>query len=583
MVFGTRPLPVGSAAAGPLRDAPERDDALVLGALAREHQAQGHEGEVRRPGAEHPHSLVEGARRGSRARRGQERAYEIGLRGRAVEEIAVEQLEIHTVRFAARAALLCALLSTAVGSAAPDDLNALLARMRARSGPVWSTHLTSTSRVALGGETAELRSESQGVRFASYRCSGALCVGTYFDGERLYSININGTVLPESDSGDPFLRGERTIASLAFLDPAFSDDGGSILDLGTATISGTTYRELLVDNGDATAMHVFVDPATATVRYLSDVNGDTTFEYRDYRRVDGDLYLPFLVLRNGSPIERYAERGVTSDRFAPPHGLTPRYGSGAPSIATDPEQTIPLFACTVQNVPATCLLDSGNSGLAISKELAERLRAPQVGSYNVRGLGDYATDVVRVGELGVANVTFPPANYVVLDDIHRFGYDVVLGADVLAATTVSLDPVNHRISFSALPPSGGAVLPLEFEDFVPTVLVQLGNLGTQLALDTGDESNINLDYDFYQAHRSLFAATEQRSVAGVGGTGIELLGTIPRVRIGSIATSAQPIGATRMHGTAYGHLGAGFLSQFDVTIDYAAGLVHVLPTPAPRR
>ena len=57
--------------------------------------------------------------------------------------------------------------------------------------------------------------------------------------------------------------------------------------------------------------------------------------------------------------------------------------------------------------------------------------------------------------------------------------------------------------------------------------MRLGKLGTQLALDTGDESNINLSYEFYQEHQELFSATEQRKVAGVGGTSIELMGTIP--------------------------------------------------------
>ena len=485
--------------------------------------------------------------------------------------------------FAARVALLFALVASTLAVAAPDDLTTLLARMRERSGPVWSTHLTSSSHVELGGEAADLHSESKGVAFATYQCSGALCSGTYFDGERLFSININGTALPESDGSDPFLRGERTVASLAFLDPAFTDDGGIIADEGTTTIAGVRYRELLVENGDATAMDVFVDPKTATVRYMRDVNGDSTFEYQDYRPVARDLYLPFLVLRDGATIERYETRGSTSDAFVPPHGLTPRMHGAPASVALDPTQTIPVFACTLQNVPTTCMLDSGNSGLSISLELAERLQAPKVGSFRVSGLGDYATDVVRAGALAVGSVTFPPANYVVLHDIHRFGYDVVLGADVLAATTVSLDPVTHRISFAAPVPSGGVALPLEFQNFVPTVLVQLGNLGTQLALDTGDESNINLDYDFYQAHRSLFSATGQRPVTGIGGSSVEVLGTIPQVRLGTLATGEQSIGATRLlHATAYGHLGAGFLSHFHVVIDYAAGLVHFVPTPTPQ-
>ncbi len=447
---------------------------------------------------------------------------------------------------------------------------------------MWSTHLTSSSIVTIGGQSAELHSEALGVRFASYQCANTLCTGTYFDGERMFSVDMNGTALPQSNRGDPFMRGERTIASLAFLNPAFTDDGGNITDLGSTTISGSRYRELLVENGDATPMEVFVDPVSAEVRYLRDINGDSTFTYLDYRNIQHGLRLPFLVLRNGATLESYQARGITSDAFTPPHGLTPHFTAKPASIPTDPAQTIPVFACTLERVHTTCLLDSGNSGLSISSQLAERLRAPQIGTFHVTGLGDFATSVVRAGRLVVGNVTFPAANYVVLNDIHRYGYDVVLGADILAATSVALDPVNHRISFDATPPPGGVALRLAFTDFVPTVLVHLGDLGTQLALDTGDESNINLDYGFYRAHPSLFSATTQRTVAGVGGSSVEVFGTIPQVRIGTIHMSAQPIGATRqLHSTAFGHLGAGFLAHFDVVIDYAAGLVHVLPTPSP--
>ena len=45
-------------------------------------------------------------------------------------------------------------------------------------------------------------------------------------------------------------------------------------------------------------MQLFVDPQTALVRFARDVNGDDTFEYRDYRKVDG-FTLPFEIRHNG--------------------------------------------------------------------------------------------------------------------------------------------------------------------------------------------------------------------------------------------------------------------------------------------
>lgn len=481
--------------------------------------------------------------------------------------------------FAVRVALVFAALAAATVPARAEDLNALFARMRERSGPVWRTHLTSVSHLTFSNETVDVHSESLALQFASYTCESSLCTGSYFNGERVYSININGTTLPQSASPDAFLRAERTIASLDFLSPGFA---GSVEDRGNETIDGKAYHTFVVSNGDATPMNVYVDSKRAIVRYFGDVDGDQTIEYRDYRPVDGGLYLPFLVLRNGAVLERYDARGSTSDEFSPPHGPKPRFHGAPAPVATDPNRSVPVFPCTLGGVATRCLLDSGNSGLSMSLELAEALHAPSVGSFVVRGLGNYATEVVRGSDLEVGNATFPAANYVVLHDIHRFGYDVVLGADVLASTTIGLDPVHHRITFDAPVPTAGTRVSLAFQNFVPVLNVELGSLGTELALDTGDESNINLSYAFYKEHPGLFDATEQRSVAGVGGSSVELIGKIPEVRIGTIAMSAQTIGATQtLRGTAFGHLGAAFLQHFDVVFDYAAQAVHFVPTPAP--
>jgi hypothetical protein len=324
-------------------------------------------------------------------------------------------------------------------------------------------------------------------------------------------------------------------------------------------------------------MQVFVDPNTSLIRYFRDVNDDDSFEYRDYRKADG-LTLPYLVLRNTATLEKYDDRHTAATPFPEPHGLTPSIGSPEIAVQTDPEKTTPVFDCTIANVATKCLLDSGNSGLSMSLELAEQLQAPSIGAFQVHGLGRYATEVVRTGPLRVGNATFPIANYVVLHDVHRFGYDVVLGADVLAATNVGIDQQKHVLWFGARAPSDSVTVPLTFQNFVPVVDVRLGEVEAQLAVDTGDESNINLSYDFYNRHRDLFSATEQRTVSGVGGSSVELMGTIPMVHIGDLAVGDQPIGATQqLEGTAFGHLGAAFLENFQVILDYANGRLQLLP------
>jgi hypothetical protein len=206
------------------------------------------------------------------------------------------------------------------------------------------------------------------------------------------------------------------------------------------------------------------------------------------------------------------------------------------------------------------------------------LGASVIGTFRVRGLGDYSTQVVRAGPLLVGNATFPDAYYVVLNDVSRYGYDVVLGADFVGPAGVEIDAGAHTVKLGAPQAASAITLPLSFQNFVPVVNVHLGTVDAQLAVDTGDESNINLSYGFYSKHSSLFAVTERRLVSGVGGTSVELMGNIPQVTIGSYRTGPQKIGTTQtLNGTAFGHLGAAFLRQFIVQFDYAAGELHLTP------
>lgn len=485
-----------------------------------------------------------------------------------------------------RLALLCALVLGASGAAIQprqETFAELLARMREHSGPVWAAHLRSDSEVFENGTAVNVRTDSQGLRFATYHCNGNLCDGVYFDGDRFYSVDMNGTTVPDSDGVDPYLRGRQMVLSLAFLAPDFTQNGGRIIDDGVTVISGVRYRTIAFGDADSVPMLAYVDPATASVRYARDVNGNDTFEYRDPQSFGGRYNLPTQILRNGTLLERYDSREVVSAPFEMPHGPQATFSNGPVTVRTSSERVIPIFPCTIGGIDARCLLDSGNSGLSISLPLAERLGLASIGSYQIRGLGDYATEVVRGGELQIGSMTLAPADYVVLHDIEKFDYDVVLGADMFAATPIEIDQAHHRLVFGATTANQGVSVPLAFQDFVPVVDVRLGTLPTELAIDTGDESSINLAYDFYEQHPSLFSATSERSVEGVGGSSVELLGTIPQVHIGDFAIPSATIGATRtLQGTAFGHVGEGLLSRYDVTIDYrAAALYFASPDAGP--
>ncbi|HET6275920.1 MAG TPA: aspartyl protease family protein [Candidatus Cybelea sp.] len=480
--------------------------------------------------------------------------------------------------FAKRIALLFALaLGTLGANGSRGGVEQLLDRMRAAAGPVWQTHFVSVSRLAFGGTQSVVSSDSAGLRITVRHCTGELCNGTYFDGAHLYSVNMNGTTVPESLEPEPFLRSLQLVGSLQFLAPSFVARGGRIGEAGNGTFEGKLYRTIVVGDVNAVPLRLYVDPQSGLVRLARELGGRETFEYRAYRRI-GAFTLPFEVLHDGQMFERYDDRTAVSSPFAAPHGPIPAFRGTPAAIPTDARAVTPIVDCSVAGITVRCLVDTGNSGLSMSTELASRLGSPVVGSYEVRGLGGYTTQVVRAGPLHVGNASYSEAYYAVLSDLRRYGYDVVLGADALAATGVEIDAGAHLIRLSASGGGSRVVVPVSFQNFIPVIDAGIGSITAALAVDTGDESNVNLAYDFYAKHPGLFSISERRLVSGIGGNSVELIGEIPSVTIGDYRTGPQRIGTTEtLRGTGFGHLGAAFLAQFIVDLDYAAAQLRLTP------
>jgi hypothetical protein len=485
------------------------------------------------------------------------------------------------MRFAGRSFWVCVLSACLIGAApkAPT-LHELVARMRAASGEPYRYHVVSIAHEKLDGIESSTQADFFGLQFVSRKCDGPLCSGTYFDGTQLFAVNMNDTALPVAQTRT--LKAIRYVNSGMFLSPDFARNGGTLTDLGIIRSEGKPYRAVGIDAPGADPLYVLVDPQTFLVYALRDWNGNISFEDRDYRRV-GPLQLPFAISQGASAIQQYDARSISDAPFVPPRGLVPRFASLPAPIPILDEKDAPVIPCTLAQVEVRCLIDTGNSGLSMSKELSERLQLSAIGAFEVSGLGRYATAVVRTGPLGIGSAEFPAANYVVLHDIHPYGYDVVVGADVLANSVVTIDYALHSVVLADHAEAPASAIPLEFINFIPVVPVELGSTSAVLAVDTGDESSINLSYDYYRRHTDLFSATESRSVTGVGGTSIELIGEIGHVQLGDYRVESQRIGTTQtLHATGEGHLGAGFLSHFRVILDYARARLGLTPRTGDR-
>jgi hypothetical protein len=485
------------------------------------------------------------------------------------------------MRFATAA--LCCFIATFAPAHADDSrakLDALLARVRTAAGEPYRLHLRGTAVAGSGTGQVILVSESEGARSSVRRCTGRLCSGTYADGPALWVTDLNDTAVP-AEPDDPRRVTLRAIENDAFAGDDFETQGGRLtLRVPLRMHDGRTLQRIAVTAPHGATLDALIDPDSGLVAEAR--GAGVAIVFADQRKV-GTLTLPFEIT-TGSNVQHFTERSVDPEPLRAPRGLVPSFaGESKPIPFVDAERPTvePVVECEMRKQRVPCLFDTGNSGMSMSLELAERLGLePLADPFRIEGLGSYETGVVKAPELRVGGATYPPAFYAVLHDLHGYGYDLVLGTDAFAHARITIDYPRRLL---ALEPESAASaeassLPLSFENFLPVTAVALGTVKASLAIDTGDESAVDLSAEYYRLHPGLFKADTRARVAGIGGTSEELLGTIERVDLGAYSLLHQPIGATaQVASTAEGRLGSGALAHFTVTFDYARRRAELSP------
>lgn len=492
------------------------------------------------------------------------------------------------MRFATMLAAVFFGAGAALANAEPapsGGLDALLAKARVAGGAPYRYHIVSRSTEVHDGTTFDVTTETQGLKYRARSCAKDICTGFFFDGERSYDTNFNDTALPLSSGVDGLQLTLRAIASYAFTDPAFRKNGGTLVERDPVSRNGQKYRRISVAPRLGALLDAVIDPASGLVVGVISDERKYAFEFGDQRKIDGKVTLPFAISLNGDKFTEYLQRTIVEGPLEPPAGLVPDLSAGE---ATVPMQKLtrggaqPVVPCAIGGQAASCLLDTGDSGLSMSLELVERLGIePIAGTFDVHGIGQYVTGVVRAPTLTVGGAVYPAANYVVLHDLAQYGCDAILGADVFAHARITLDFGKREVHIA---PSGGSDdsgIALTFANFVPVVSVNLGDATVPLQIDTGDDGTIDLAYEYYEAHQSLFKPNGATAVHGIGGNSEGVAGTIPHVRIASFDVAGERIGATKK--ISYnGHVGTGLLDHFVVTFDYRRSLLDLVPRAGDR-
>jgi hypothetical protein len=482
------------------------------------------------------------------------------------------------MRFAAAAlcvfSIFSALSMTSRPAAADETaLQALLDRARTASGAPYRFHVVSESRETTGGHTFDVTTETEGLKYRARHCYHSTCTGFYFDGERSYDANFNGTALPLSTQVDALQLTLRAIASYAFTDPGFRSNGGTLALRDPVLRAGRKYQLLSVAPRLGALLDAVIDPATGLVAgVISDERG-LAFEFGDQRRVDGRVTLPYTVSLNGAVIQTFDRRSLSEQPLSAPAGLVPQFASGPATVAMQRPSgsQAPVVPCAIGSERTLCLIDSGNSGLSMTIELANRLGLTPQELGPEFGSSATVAGIVKAGPLQLGGVTYPAAQYVVLRGAHRGGIDLVLGADVFAHARITIDYGKGAVTFAgpgAAPPESAA---LTFDNYVPVATVRVAGETLPLAIDTGSDAAIEVGYAYFVQHRNEFKP---------GGAGAGPDAGAATVRIARFDVPAQYIGSTRSaEPVAQGRAGNSLLDHFVVTFDYADGKVGLAPRP----
>jgi hypothetical protein len=365
----------------------------------------------------------------------------------------------------------------------------------------------------------------------------------------------------------------RAIASYEFTAPDFRQNGGTLTERDPVLRGGRKYLSVSVAPRLGALLEAILDPATGLVAGVISEERGLAFEFGDQRRVDGRVTLPYSVSLNGALIQRFDRRAISDAPLTAPPGLAPQFVGGPATVTMlHSDRTLaPIVPCTVGSERAACLLDSGNSGLSMSAELASRLGLGAQGLGPEFGAAREVSGLVKAPVLQIGSATFPAAQYVVLRNAHRDGYDVVLGADVFAHARVTVDYAKRTVTFAG---SGGApasAIALTFDNYVPVANVRAASQPLSLAVDTGSDAAIEVGYDAFAQHRSEFKP---------GGAGAGPDAGVATVRLGSYELPGQFVGSSRApEPVAQGRLGNSLLDHFIVTFDYAGGRLGLAPRP----
>ncbi|WEK44568.1 MAG: aspartyl protease family protein [Candidatus Sphingomonas colombiensis] len=299
-----------------------------------------------------------------------------------------------------------------------------------------------------------------------------------------------------------------------------------------------------------------------------------------------------MLLASGAPVVA-----------APPPASPAARAAGAMRLATNAEaQWVSFdltpgnqirFEMTVDGRQLTAILDTGVSYSVLARRYAEAAKLPisAGGSATAIGgevdIGWVATQKVVLGGLTRTGGGLSVADLPAIATGSARPVDLLVGRDMTGDYALDIDYAARRFRLlrSGRLPFRGAVAPLSIssEKRVYIGEVTLGDARLRpMVVDTGDGSSITVTSTGWREAKLAGVRTTTAISFGLAGSVVSTIGIVPQLSVGQLVARrvevrVEPVGGFSETIGAAGRIGSGFLQNYRVLLDPAAGRMVLTP------
>lgn len=363
---------------------------------------------------------------------------------------------------------------------------------------------------------------------------------------------------------------------------------------GTAQIDGKTVPVLQLTMQSGEVIDVDEDPETgAYLRAVIDPGGaeEKQITIASYMTIaPGKRFIGTWSFGDGKGSYHYTKAElnvpVADDQLhPPPPTATWTFANSAPFPIRVTDSRIYVDA-KVNGVSGRFILDTGDSGITLTDDFANRAHVKTIDRSQALGIGGLTKDLVRradtieIGGNTLSNVIVTTINEHFNDELNEEKPVGLLGFDVFAASVVNLSLSGGTMQIldpsqgPATPPPGAVPFTVDLAAFVPRLPVKVDDkLDVLAVLDTGGSNLVLLSNQIEShgvnlvANRSGFLGANAMA-GGIGGAELLVCGPLERLSVGPFIYSGTEACESTQWSLHSGLVGYDFLKHFDFVFDY---------------